>query len=648
MNDADSNTACARLVKQGGGEFVIAALVFTLSPVHDDAHYAAAARTLAACPDIDAIYIKDPGGLLSPRRAQTLIPAVKAVIGAKPLELHAHCTIGLAEHTYMDAPGYGVSVLQCASGAAADGTSNPPSERVVANLRALGHSVRIDDEALREVSSYFTRLALAEGLPVGQPQGFDAAYLQHQLPGGMVGTMRRQLGESRLSHLEGAVIEEIGRVREELGWPIVMTPFAQIVMTQAVMNVTSKERYKVIPDEAIRYAIGRFGRPNVPIAGQVMDRIDSMPRTRSCAPNRAWPPSRSCAGAWGRSSPMRSSCCARRCPPARWMRCWRPGPAPRHYNPELKPVMNLIRQLAARRELSAGVDRQAGIQDGTAPQCAMRCCPASRASCSTWTGRCCSSDRSLGGYEVLPGAVEVLSQLAAKSIPYLVLTNGSAYPPPEQARRLRDLGLPVADDRMFTPSSVAADVMSRRGVRRTLVLGNRGVGFALEQVGIETVFSGEPRASEVDAVYVGWHPECHMRDIEAACHAIWAGAKLYVASDVPFFATRQGRTMGYSYAIVGAIRRMTKVPMILTGKPSLLAMRFVRVKLGVPVRNVGGWWAMIPPSRSSWRDRGGATAFGVTTGVMRIEDWDRESGNRRPHVVLNDLREVLGNAALCV
>jgi 4-nitrophenyl phosphatase len=255
------------------------------------------------------------------------------------------------------------------------------------------------------------------------------------------------------------------------------------------------------------------------------------------------------------------------------------------------------------------------------------------------------SDRTLGGYEVLPGAVEVLSDLAAKSIPFVVLTNGSAYPPPEQAQRLRGLGLPVADERMFTPSSVAADVMSRRGVRRALVLGGRGVGYALTQAGIEAVFTGEPRATEVDAVYVGWHPECHMKDIEASCQAIWGGAKLYVASDVPFFATRQGRTMGYSYAIVGAIRRMTKAPMILTGKPSVHAMRFVARQLGLPAREVGVV-GDDPAVEIIMAHRGGATAFGVTTGIMKQEDWDRETGKRRPHYVLNDLRELLRNGAI--
>ena len=352
MNDADANIACARMVKQGGGEYVIAALVFTVSPIHDDTHYAERARRLAACPEIDALYIKDPGGLLTPRRARTLIPAIKAVIGEKPLELHSHCTIGLAEHTYMDAPELGVSALQCASGGAADGTSNPHSERVVTNLRELGHTIRIDDAALTEVNRYFTQLAAAEGLSTGRPQAFDAAYLHHQLPGGMVGTMRRQLAESRLSHLEPAVIEELGRVRQELGWPIVMTPFAQIVLTQAVMNVTNRERYAVIPDELIRYAIGRFGKPNVPIEPKVMDRIESLPRTREL---RVEPSMDSL-------DELRRRLGARLSDEEFLLRATMPagqvdamvaaGPAKRHYDPTFKPAISLLRQLTARRDLS--------------------------------------------------------------------------------------------------------------------------------------------------------------------------------------------------------------------------------------------------------------------------------------------------------
>ena len=159
------------------------------------------------------------------------------------------------------------------------------------------------------------------------------------------------------------------------------------------------------------------------------------------------------------------------------------------------------------------------------------------------------------------------------------------------------------------------------------------------------MFTGEPRASEVDAVFVGWHPECNMKDIEAACRAIWAGAKLYVASDVPFFATKQGRAMGYSYAIVGAIRRMTKAPSILTGKPSLHALRFVARKLGVSTRSV----AVVgddPGVEIIMARRGGAMAFGVTTGVMTEADWARETGKRKPHHVLAQIRELLTNGAI--
>ncbi|HUI62991.1 MAG TPA: HAD hydrolase-like protein [Steroidobacteraceae bacterium] len=250
------------------------------------------------------------------------------------------------------------------------------------------------------------------------------------------------------------------------------------------------------------------------------------------------------------------------------------------------------------------------------------------------------SDRSLGSYDVLPGAADTLRGLRERGIPFVLLTNGSAYPPPEQAAKLRKAGLPVEDEQMLTPSSVAAGVMTRNGIKSALVLGSRGVGYALHEAGIEIRFAADARASEVDAVYVGWHPEFGMKDIEMACHAIWGGAKLYVASDVPFFATKQGRTIGYSYAIVGAIRRLTKAPTILVGKPSLHALRHVASKLGVSMSKVGVV-GDDPVVEMIMARRGGAAAIAVTTGMTSREEWQRQPRMRRPHRVLDDLRELL-------
>jgi oxaloacetate decarboxylase alpha subunit len=349
MNDVEGNLAGARMAKAGGADYVVAALVYTVSPIHDDAHYAQRARALAASPDVDALYIKDPGGLLTPTRARTLIAAVMAVIGGKPLELHAHCTIGLADLAYLEGADLGVETLQCASGAAGDGTSNPPVERVIANLKALGHSVDIDEEAALEAGRYFSALAEAEGLPVGRPQAFDAAYYQHQLPGGMVGTMRRHLGEQRASHLEGRVITEIGRVREELGWPIVMTPFAQMVLTQAVMNVTGAERYAVIPDEVVRYALGRFGRPNVPIAGHVMDRIMSSPRARELADQPDMAELADLRRRLGATLSDEDFLLRATMPGEQVDAMQAAGPAPRDYDPETRKAMAVLRNLLSKR-----------------------------------------------------------------------------------------------------------------------------------------------------------------------------------------------------------------------------------------------------------------------------------------------------------
>ena len=250
------------------------------------------------------------------------------------------------------------------------------------------------------------------------------------------------------------------------------------------------------------------------------------------------------------------------------------------------------------------------------------------------------SDRSLGSYEVLPGAAEVLGALKDRSVPFALLTNGSAYPPHEQAAKLRKSGLPVEDSQMITPSSVMADLLARKGMKRALVLGSRGVGHALVERGIQTLYTGDPDSSHVDAVYVGWHPDCGMKDIEAACNAIWNGAKLYTASDVPFFASKQGRTIGYSFAIIGAIRRLTKASVTVTGKPSLGALRFVANRLGVPVRKMGVV-GDDPIVEAIMARRAGATMFGVTTGVTSREEWLSQPLPRRPHHVLESLRDLL-------
>ena len=250
------------------------------------------------------------------------------------------------------------------------------------------------------------------------------------------------------------------------------------------------------------------------------------------------------------------------------------------------------------------------------------------------------SDRSLGGYRALPGAIEILNEVKARGIPFVVLTNGSAYPAAEQAPKLRALGLPISDEALLTPSTVAADMMPKRGVKRALVLGIPGVGQPLAEAGIEIVFTGQDRAEDVQAVYVGWHPECGMKDIEAACKAIWNGAELYVASDVPFFATSAGKTMGYSHAIVAAIRRITHAPMILTGKPSLHALRLVARKLSVPMRRVGVV-GDDPLVEMIMARRGQAVGFGVTTGTTSEREWAAQPRGRRPHRIVRDLGDIL-------
>ena len=246
------------------------------------------------------------------------------------------------------------------------------------------------------------------------------------------------------------------------------------------------------------------------------------------------------------------------------------------------------------------------------------------------------SDAALGGYTLLPGAVDLLVDLQARGFPFLALTNGSAYPVAEQAPRLRALGLPIADDRLFTPNSVAAHVFKARGHKRVMVLGTDGVVAALEGDGIATCKPGDAGA---DAVYIGWHPDCSMADIHAACAAVMEGAALYSASDVPFFASKSGRAFGYSCAIGGAIARVTGVEPEVTGKPSPAALRFVADRLGVPVDRV----AVVgddPKVETIMARAGGAIGIGVTTGTTSAAEWASVPAEQRPDVVIGGVADL--------
>lgn len=250
------------------------------------------------------------------------------------------------------------------------------------------------------------------------------------------------------------------------------------------------------------------------------------------------------------------------------------------------------------------------------------------------------SNRELGEYRVLPGAVETLEALNERGIPFLALTNGSAYPVARQAERLRKAGLPIPDEDLFTPNSVAGHVFRERGVGRVLVLGTEGVAEALRDEGIATVFPGEKGAAKADAIYVAWHPDCTMEHIHAACEAVLDGAHFFTASDVPFFATQSGRAFGFSCAICGAIARVTGAEPEVTGKPSLHAMQFVAAKLGVPTSEV-----MVvgddPRVEIEMAHLGDGIGVGVTTGTTSLVEWQAQQPYRRPHRVIDRLNEVL-------
>ena len=234
-------------------------LIYSVSPKHTDEYYARKTREAASL-GVPYLCLKDPGGLLTPERTRTLVPMIFENAGGIPVELHTHCTTGLGPLCCLEAVKLGIRTVNTAVPPLANASSNPSVFSVAANLRALGYACAVDTDALEEVSEHFTNVARQEGFPIGAPVEYDHAQYQHQVPGGMISNLRHQLAKVGLEDKVEQALEEVVRVRADLGYPIMVTPLSQFVGSQAAINVIVGEPYREVTDQIIQYALGLWGR----------------------------------------------------------------------------------------------------------------------------------------------------------------------------------------------------------------------------------------------------------------------------------------------------------------------------------------------------------------------------------------------------
>jgi len=259
------------------GMKVAGIVCFSESPVHTDEYFVARTQDLLDV-GVDAVLLYDASGVMTPERTRTLVPALRRVIGDRAdFELTAHCATGLGAECLTEGLRLGVRRIFTAGRPLSYADSIPATLDMVAHATALGLDARLDLDRVREVDDYFAWIAQAQGKRVPRPVVYDAAdyrrYVSHQIPGGMMSNMVRQLIDLGLQHRFPEILEEAAQVRREIGYPVMVTPLSQLVGVQATLNVVEGERYRTIPQELRMYARGYYGRPAAPIEPNVLDRI---------------------------------------------------------------------------------------------------------------------------------------------------------------------------------------------------------------------------------------------------------------------------------------------------------------------------------------------------------------------------------------
>ena len=283
------NMEVAIIAAKKAGAHVQGTISYTISPVHTIETFVTFATELASL-ECDSICIKDMAGLISPHAAYDLVKTLKDEVGL-PVDLHSHSTSGMAPMSYMAACKAGVDILDTAFSPFAGGTSQPPTETVVAGLYGTPYDTGLDLVLLTEIKEYFDGVKEKYmGILDPVSEKIDTSVLIHQIPGGMISNLVSQLKEQNAMDRYDDVLKEMPKVREDLGYPPLVTPTSQIVGTQAVLNVMMGERYKVIPKEVRDYVRGIYGRPPAPINKQLLAKVLGDDVAVTCRPADLLPP----------------------------------------------------------------------------------------------------------------------------------------------------------------------------------------------------------------------------------------------------------------------------------------------------------------------------------------------------------------------
>jgi oxaloacetate decarboxylase alpha subunit len=259
-------------------------VMYSVSPRHTDEYFVRKAREAGALKPYRLCF-KDVSGMLTPERTRTLLPKMMAAAGEVTWEFHGHCNNGLGPLNAIEAVKAGVRYVHTAVPPLANANSQPSVYNVAANLRELGYTVDLDEEALRPATEHFTAIAQREGFQIGVPYEYDERLYRHQVPGGMISNLQYQLKLAGVEDRLPEVLEETARVRADFGYPIMVTPLSQFVGSQAAINVIVGERYRQVTDATIEYALGRHGGDEALNAmdPDIRDRILNRPRARELA-----------------------------------------------------------------------------------------------------------------------------------------------------------------------------------------------------------------------------------------------------------------------------------------------------------------------------------------------------------------------------